>query len=206
MLMKTSGWMKCAGMACGMSALLLAGCQQDNKGVDELNTQVKSLQEKVDQQEQLLVNLANNFVRVQGVATKFEYTEFNPQQVRYFILNNGIVSILGQVAKVQPLEKGGTALTLRLANSNSITVNNPGFAITWGPALPQGDKVSPDQLKAWRDSLQSTAFDGQLVLRSGEWNEVTFNLPSVPADKLGYVRLATTMDNVQFGNTPSPRK
>lgn len=205
MLMKTSVWMKCAGTALGLSALALTGCQQDTKGMDELHTQVKALQEKVDQQEQLVVRLANNYIRLQGVASKFEYTEFDPQHVRYFILNNGIVSLLGQVVSVQPQEKGGAAVTLRFANSNSVAVANPGFAITWGPSLPQGDKVSPEQAKAWQDNLHSTAFDGQLVLRPGEWSEVTFNLPDVPADKLGYMRLALTMDHIQFAG-PAPAR
>lgn len=204
MSMKTSVWMKCAGTALGLSALALTGCQQSAKGVDELNNQVKALQEKVDQQEQLVVRLANNYVRLQGVASKFEYTEFDPQHVRYFILNNGIVSLLGQVVSIQPRNKGA-AVTLRFANSNSVAIANPGFAITWGPSLPQGDKVSPEQAKAWQDNLHATAFDGQLVLRPGEWSEVTFNLPDVPADKLGYMRLALNMDHIQFGG-PAPAR
>ncbi|WP_414502381.1 hypothetical protein [Zymobacter sp. IVIA_5232.4 C2] len=185
-------------MGAGMVAVSLAGCQKTD--TDALNAQVAELRSRVDMQARQMDMDRQALLQHDIVVSRFEYTEFDPAQVRYFSLNNGVVSLIGQLIQVKPLPDGkGSALTLRVANNGSVAVFNPGFMAQWGPTMPVGDKIAPEQVQQWRKALHSSEFRGQLQLAPGNWTEITLSLDGVLPEQLHYLRLTMLMDQVAFG-------
>lgn len=184
----------------GAMAMSLAGCQKNDADTKALSAQIAELHSKVDAQAHQTDMNRQALLQHDMVVSRFEYTELDPARARYFSLNNGIVSLIGQITQVKPLPNGkGSALTLRIANNGSIAVLNPGLMGQWGEAMPAGDKVTPEQAQQWRTALHSSEFRGQLLLVPGNWTEITLNLDGTVPEHLHFLRLTMLMDQVTFG-------
>ena len=184
----------------GAVAISLTGCQKNDADTKALSAQVAELSNKVDAQAHQMDMDRQALLQHDMVVSRFEYTELDPTRVRYFSLNNGIVSLIGQITQVKPLPNGkGTALTLRIVNNGSIAVLNPGFMGQWGEAMPAGNNVTPEQVQQWRTALHSSEFRGQLQLVPGNWTEITLNLDGIVPEQLHFLRLTMLMDQVAFG-------
>lgn len=189
------------GAAVGVSLIMtaLTGCQKTDQNGDALSKQVDALRMRVDTQARQL-DLANQaLLQHEMVLSRFEYTEFDPSAVRYFSLNNGVVSLIGQLVQVNPLADGkGSAVTLRLVNNGSVTVYNPGFMAQWGDAMPSGDKITAEDRQQWQKALYTSEFRGQMQLAPNDWTEITLSLNDVAPQQLHYMKLSMLMDQVQF--------
>ena len=186
----------------GMAITALTGCHQtdQSKQLDELRTRVNNQSHQLD-----IINQA--LLRQDAVVSRFEFTEFDPTAVRYFSLNNGVMSLIGQVVQIKPQAEGkGSAITLRIVNSGSVTVFNPGFMAQWGSAMPIGDKVTVDELQQWRKTLRSSEFRGQMRLAPNDWTEITLPFKEVAPDQLHYVKFSMLMDQVQFEGALTPAR
>ena len=118
--------------------LMLSGCDyvEKNKVVDELTKQQEEQKARIDQLEKRLeqetkktntiekqsISLINSTKLLAQVVKEikhqqdtFVFTEFNPDQTKYFILNNGSVGIDGRVLSVEAIEHG-TVINMSLAN------------------------------------------------------------------------------------------
>lgn len=62
---------------------------------------------------------------------EFVFTEFNPAQTQYFILNNGSVGLAGKILSIDAVENG-SVIRISLVNLLSVPVSNMGFYATWG--------------------------------------------------------------------------
>lgn len=105
-------------LICGLaaaSAFTLSGCDyaSDRAQLSELKQQQERQQARPDQIAQQQANLANStaaFVNAVNDLKKkqdvFAFTEFNPSQTRYFILNNGSIGLAGRIISIAPTNNG----------------------------------------------------------------------------------------------------
>ncbi|EFK3895636.1 DUF3251 domain-containing protein [Escherichia coli] len=127
----------------------------------------------------------------------FVFTEFNPAQTKYFILNNGSVGIAGRVLSVEAIENG-SVIHMSLANLLSVPVSNIGFHATWGGERPTVQK----EYAKWQQLLFSTTMNSTLKLLPGQWQDINLTLKGVSPNNLKYLKLAINMQNINFDNLP----
>lgn len=181
----------------GLATTALTGCQKSDT---DTAAQLTELRAKAETQTRQNDTVNQALLQHDTVISRFEYTEFDPAKVRYFSLNNGVVSLIGQLVQVKPLPDGkGSAVTLRIANNAGLTVFNPGFMAQWGDAMPGGKAISAEQVQQWRKGLHTSEFRGQMQLIPGNWTEMTLTLDGVLPEQLHFLRLTMLMDQVEFG-------
>lgn len=200
--------------------LMLSGCDyvEKNKVVDELTKQQEEQKARIDQLEKRLeqetkktntiekqsISLINSTKPLAQVVKEikhhqdtFVFTEFNPDQTKYFILNNGSVGIAGRVLSVEAIENG-SVIHMSLANLLSIPVSNIGFHATWGGKRPGDIK----EYAKWQQLLFSTTMNSTLKLLPGQWQDINLTLKGVSPNNLKYLKLAINMQNINFDNLP----
>ena len=200
--------------------LMLSGCDyvEKNKVVDELTKQQEEQKARIDQLEKRLeqetkktntiekqsISLINSTKLLAQVVKEikhyqdtFVFTEFNPDQTKYFILNNGSVGIAGRVLSVEAIENG-SVIHMSLANLLSIPVSNIGFHATWGGKRPGDIK----EYAKWQQLLFSTTMNSTLKLLPGQWQDINLTLKGVSPNNLKYLKLAINMQNINFDNLP----
>lgn len=124
---------------------LLVGCDYIEKAskVDDLVTQ-QELQSKIEalekqqeldkrkiehfeKQQTTIINstktLAGVVKAVKNKQDEFVFTEFNPAQTQYFILNNGSVGLAGKILSIDAVENG-SVIRISLVNLLSVPVSN----------------------------------------------------------------------------------
>lgn len=137
---------------------LLVGCDYIEKAskVDDLVTQQESQKSKIEalekqqeldkrkmeyleKQQTTIINstktLAGVVKAVKDKQDEFVFTEFNPAQTQYFILNNGSVGLAGKILSIDAVENG-SVIRISLVNLLSVPVSNMGFYATWGEKNP----------------------------------------------------------------------
>ncbi|MEO3991453.1 SadB/YajI family lipoprotein [Pseudocitrobacter cyperus] len=190
-----------------MSLILpLAGCDyiESIKSSDSLNQQqtqqLAQQKARIDLLEKQIVALSNGTKALAGVVgdlkkqqEAFVFTEFNPQQTKYFILNNGAVGLAARVTAIDPVDNG-SVVKMSLVNLLSVPVSNIGFHVTWGNEKPLDQKA----LAKWQQLLFSTAMDSSLKLLPGQWQDINLTLKGVSPNNLKYLKMAINMDNLQF--------
>ncbi|EHR9387752.1 hypothetical protein KUR65_003132 [Escherichia coli] len=200
--------------------LMLSGCDyvEKNKVVDELTKQQEEQKARIDQLEKRLeqetkktntiekqsISLINSTKLLAQVVKEikhqqdtFVFTEFNPDQTKYFILNNGSVGIAGRVLSVEAIENG-SVIHMSLANLLSVPVSNIGFHATWGGERPSNLK----EYAKWQQLLFSTTMNSTLKLLPGQWQDINLTLKGVSPNNLKYLKLAINMQNINFDNLP----
>lgn len=194
---------------------LLVGCDYIEKAskVDDLVTQQelqKSKIEALEKQQELdkrkiehfekqqttIINstktLAGVVKAVKNKQDEFVFTEFNPAQTQYFILNNGSVGLAGKILSIDAVENG-SVIRISLVNLLSVPVSNMGFYATWGEKNPP-----TSTLAKWQQLLFSTAMNSSLKLLPGQWQDINLTLKGVSPNNLKYLKLAINMANIQF--------
>ncbi|HFW4856647.1 TPA: hypothetical protein ACIBTE_004480, partial [Salmonella enterica subsp. enterica serovar Chester] len=172
----------------------LSGCDYfaDKHLVEELKKQQKeqetkiNLLEKQQKEQEAKMNLlekqqATVFNTTQKVAEVvgrierkqrlFDYTELDPSQTRYFIINNGNIGLAGRILSIEPIDDG-SVIHLDLVNLLSIPVSNLAFNMTWGTKKPSEAKDLP----RWKQLLLNTKMDSTIELLPGTWTNVTLTL------------------------------
>lgn len=200
-----------------LSFCALTGCDYIEKAnlIDDLTKQQELQKSKIEalekQQEQynhkieLFEKQQNNITSstktlasiVKAVKNKqdeFVFTEFNPTQTQYFILNNGSVGLAGRILSIDAVENG-SVIRISLVNLLSIPVSNIGFHATWGNEKPTDAKA----LAKWQQLLFNTTMNSTLQLIPGQWQDINLTLKGVSPNNLKYLKLSINMTNLQFG-------
>ncbi|EMQ3834742.1 DUF3251 domain-containing protein [Salmonella enterica] len=194
----------------------LSGCDYfaDKHLVEELKKQQKEQETKInllekqqkeqeakinllEKQEATVINTTQKVAEVVGRIERkqrlFDYTELDPSQTRYFIINNGNIGLAGRILSIEPIDDG-SVIHLDLVNLLSIPVSNLAFNMTWGTKKPSEAKYLP----RWKQLLLNTKMDSTIELLPGTWTNVTLTLKGVSPNNLKYLKIGINMENVIF--------
>ncbi len=88
-----------------------------------------------EKQQTTVINTTQKIAEVVGRVERkqrlFDYTELDPSQTHYFIINNGNIGLAGRILSIEPIDNG-SVIHLDLVNLLSIPVSNLAFNMTWG--------------------------------------------------------------------------
>ncbi|EJL1650931.1 DUF3251 domain-containing protein [Salmonella enterica] len=194
----------------------LSGCDYfaDKHLVEELKKQQKEQETKInllekqqkeqeakinllEKQQATVINTTQKVAEVVGRIERkqrlFDYTELDPSQTRYFIINNGNIGLAGRILSIEPIDDG-SVINLDLVNLLSIPVSNLAFNMTWGTKKPSEAKDLP----RWKQLLLNTKMDSTIELLPGTWTNVTLTLKGVSPNNLKYLKIGINMENVIF--------
>ncbi|EAU6885794.1 DUF3251 domain-containing protein [Salmonella enterica] len=194
----------------------LSGCDYfaDKHLVEELKKQQKEQETKInllekqqkeqeakinllEKQQARVINTTQKVAEVVGRIERkqrlFDYTELDPSQTRYFIINNGNIGLAGRILSIEPIDDG-SVIHLDLVNLLSIPVSNLAFNMTWGTKKPSEAKDLP----RWKQLLLNTKMDSTIELLPGTWTNVTLTLKGVSPNNLKYLKIGINMENVIF--------
>ncbi|EJG4289401.1 DUF3251 domain-containing protein [Salmonella enterica] len=194
----------------------LSGCDYfaDKHLVEELKKQQKEQEAKInllekqqkeqevkinllEKQQTTVINTTQKIAEVVGRVERkqrlFDYTELDPSQTHYFIINNGNIGLAGRILSIEPIDNG-SVIHLDLVNLLSIPVSNLAFNMTWGTKKPSEAKDLP----RWRQLLLNTKMDSTIELLPGAWTNVTLTLKGVSPNNLKYLKIGIDMENVIF--------
>ncbi|EAQ7708187.1 DUF3251 domain-containing protein [Salmonella enterica] len=194
----------------------LSGCDYfaDKHLVEELKKQQKEQETKInllekqqkeqeakinllEKQQTTIINTTQKVAEVVGRVERkqrlFDYTELDPSQTRYFIINNGNIGLTGRILSIEPIDDG-SVIHLDLVNLLSIPVSNLAFNMTWGTKKPSEAKDLP----RWKQLLLNTKMDSTIELLPGTWTNVTLTLKGVSPNNLKYLKIGINMENVIF--------
>ncbi|EAO3904727.1 DUF3251 domain-containing protein [Salmonella enterica] len=194
----------------------LSGCDYfaDKHLVEELKKQQKEQETKInllekqqkeqeakinllEKQQTTIINTTQKVAEVVGRVERkqrlFDYTELDPSQTRYFIINNGNIGLAGRILSIEPIDDG-SVIHLDLVNLLSIPVSNLAFNMTWGTKKPSEAKDLP----RWKQLLLNTKMDSTIELLPGAWTNVTLTLKGVSPNNLKYLKIGINMENVIF--------
>ncbi|EDV4407920.1 DUF3251 domain-containing protein [Salmonella enterica subsp. enterica] len=194
----------------------LSGCDYfaDKHLVEELKKQQKEQETKInllekqqkeqeakinllEKQQTTVINTTQKVAEVVGRIERkqrlFDYTELDPSQTRYFIINNGNIGLAGRILSIEPIDDG-SVIHLDLVNLLSIPVSNLAFNMTWGTKKPSEAKALP----RWKQLLLNTKMDSTIELLPGTWTNVTLTLKGVSPNNLKYLKIGINMENVIF--------
>ncbi|EKT1375747.1 DUF3251 domain-containing protein [Salmonella enterica] len=194
----------------------LSGCDYfaDKHLVEELKKQQKEQETKInllekqqkeqeakinllEKQQTTVINTTQKVAEVVGRVERkqrlFDYTELDPSQTRYFIINNGNIGLAGRILSIEPIDDG-SVIHLDLVNLLSIPVSNLTFNMTWGTKKPSEAKDLP----RWKQLLLNTKMDSTIELLPGTWTNVTLTLKGVSPNNLKYLKIGINMENVIF--------
>ncbi|EAX1205570.1 DUF3251 domain-containing protein [Salmonella enterica] len=194
----------------------LSGCDYfaDKHLVEELKKQQKEQETKInllekqqkeqeakinlpEKQQATVINTTQKVAEVVGRVERkqrlFDYTELDPSQTHYFIINNGNIGLAGRILSIEPIDNG-SVIHLDLVNLLSIPVSNLAFNMTWGTKKPSEAKDLP----RWKQLLLNTKMDSTIELLPGAWTNVTLTLKGVSPNNLKYLKIGINMENVIF--------
>ncbi|EDU8610705.1 DUF3251 domain-containing protein [Salmonella enterica subsp. enterica serovar Oranienburg] len=194
----------------------LSGCDYfaDKHLVEELKKQQKEQETKInllekqqkeqeakinllEKQQTTVINTTQKVAEVVGRVERkqrlFDYTELDPSQTRYFIINNSNIGLAGRILSIEPIDDG-SVIHLDLVNLLSIPVSNLAFNMTWGTKKPSEAKDLP----RWKQLLLNTKMDSTIELLPGTWTNVTLTLKGVSPNNLKYLKIGINMENVIF--------
>ncbi|EFK3042876.1 TPA: DUF3251 domain-containing protein [Escherichia coli] len=167
------------------------------EALEKQQEQYKHRAELFEKQQNNITNstriLANIVKTVKDKQDEFVFTEFNPSQTQYFILNNGSVGLAGRVLAIDAVENG-SVIRISLVNLLSVPVSNIGFHATWGNEKPTDAKA----LAKWQQLLFNTTLNSTLQLMPGQWQDINLTLKGVSPNNLKYLKLSINMANLQF--------
>ncbi|HEH7454397.1 TPA: DUF3251 domain-containing protein [Escherichia coli] len=168
--------------------------------IEELEKQQEQYKNKAELFEKQQNNIKNStrilasiVKTVKEKQDEFVFTEFNPLQTQYFILNNGSVGLAGRVLAIDAVENG-SVIRISLVNLLSVPVSNIGFHATWGNEKPTDAKA----LAKWQQLLFNTTLNSTLQLMPGQWQDINLTLKGVSPNNLKYLKLSINMANLQF--------
>ncbi|ECO1160733.1 TPA: DUF3251 domain-containing protein [Salmonella enterica subsp. enterica serovar Enteritidis] len=173
--------------------------EQETK-INLLEKQQKEQEAKInllEKQQTTIINTTKKVTEVVGRVERkqrlFDYTELDPSQTHYFIINNGNIGLAGRILSIEPIDNG-SVIHLDLVNLLSIPVSNLAFNMTWGTKKPSEAKDLP----RWKQLLLNTKMDSTIELLPGAWTNVTLTLKGVSPNNLKYLKIGIDMENVIF--------
>ncbi len=184
-------------------AFALSGCdrQLGSSSIDDLSQQYQSHQKKLEQLEKQQQTLAQNEQALARAISHLDareqasnYTELDPTQTRFFVLNNGSIGLAGRIQSITPTTDG-SIIHISLVNLLSVPVANIGFHMTWGSEKPK----EKEALIRWQQLLFSTKMGSEIELSPGKWKDIDLTLKGVSPNNLKYLKMSLNMDNLIFG-------
>ncbi|EJT9049672.1 DUF3251 domain-containing protein [Salmonella enterica] len=173
--------------------------EQETK-INLLEKQQKEQEAKInllEKQQATIINTTKKVTEVVGRVERkqrlFDYTELDPSQTHYFIINNGNIGLAGRILSIEPIDNG-SVIHLDLVNLLSTPVSNLAFNMTWGTKKPSEAKDLP----RWKQLLLNTKMDSTIELLPGAWTNVTLTLKGVSPNNLKYLKIGIDMENVIF--------
>ncbi|EBN8184100.1 DUF3251 domain-containing protein [Salmonella enterica] len=173
--------------------------EQETK-INLLEKQQKEQEAKInllEKQQATIINTTKKVTEVVGRVERkqrlFDYTELDPSQTHYFIINNGNIGLAGRILSIEPIDNG-SVIHLDLVNLLSIPVSNLAFNMTWGTKKPSEAKDLP----RWKQLLLNTKMGSTIELLPGAWTNVTLTLKGVSPNNLKYLKIGIDMENVIF--------
>ncbi|EEJ5836310.1 DUF3251 domain-containing protein [Salmonella enterica] len=173
--------------------------EQETK-INLLEKQQKEQEAKInplEKQQATIINTTKKVTEVVGRVERkqrlFDYTELDPSQTHYFIINNGNIGLAGRILSIEPIDNG-SVIHLDLVNLLSIPVSNLAFNMTWGTKKPSEAKDLP----RCKQLLLNTKMDSTIELLPGAWTNVTLTLKGVSPNNLKYLKIGIDMENVIF--------
>lgn len=173
--------------------------EQETK-INLLEKQQKEQEAKInllEKQQATIINTTKKVTEVVGRVERkqrlFDYTELDPSQTHYFIINNGNIGLAGRILSIEPIDNG-SVIHLDLVNLLSIPVSNLAFNMTWGTKKPSEAKDLP----RWKQLLLNTKMDSTIELLPGAWTNITLTLKGVSPNNLKYLKIGIDMENVIF--------
>lgn len=173
--------------------------EQETK-INLLEKQQKEQEAKInllEKQQATIINTTKKVTEVVGRVERkqrlFDYTELDPSQTHYFIINNSNIGLAGRILSIEPIDNG-SVIHLDLVNLLSIPVSNLAFNMTWGTKKPSEAKDLP----RWKQLLLNTKMDSTIELLPGAWTNVTLTLKGVSPNNLKYLKIGINMENVIF--------
>ncbi|WP_240727776.1 DUF3251 domain-containing protein [Escherichia sp. E3659] len=167
------------------------------EALEKQQEQYENKIETLEKQQNTIISgtrvLAGVVKAVKDKQDEFVFTEFNPAQTQYFILNNGSVGLAGRVLAIDAVENG-SVIRISLVNLLSVPVSNIGFHATWGNERPTDAKA----LAKWQQLLFNTTLNSTLQLMPGQWQDINLTLKGVSPNNLKYLKLSINMANLQF--------
>lgn len=167
--------------------------EQETK-INLLEKQQKEQEAKInllEKQQATIINTTKKVTEVVGRVERkqrlFDYTELDPSQTHYFIINNGNIGLAGRILSIEPIDNG-SVIHLDLVNLLSIPVSNLAFNMTWGTKKPSEAKDLP----RWKQLLLNTKMDSTIELLPGAWTNVTLTLKGVSPNNLKYLKIVLT--------------
>ncbi|EBC7384762.1 DUF3251 domain-containing protein [Salmonella enterica] len=174
--------------------------KEQETNINLLEKQQKEQEAKInllEKQQTTIINTTQKVAEVVGRVERkqrlFDYTELDPSQTRYFIINNGNIGLAGRILSIEPIDDG-SVIHLDLVNLLSIPVSNLAFNMTWGTKKPSEAKDLP----RWKQLLLNTKMDSTIELLPGTWTNVTLTLKGVSPNNLKYLKIGINMENVIF--------
>lgn len=170
--------------------------EQETK-INLLEKQQKAKINPLEKQQATIINTTKKVTEVVGRVERkqrlFDYTELDPSQTHYFIINNGNIGLAGRILSIEPIDNG-SVIHLDLVNLLSIPVSNLAFNMTWGTKKPSEAKDLP----RCKQLLLNTKMDSTIELLPGAWTNVTLTLKGVSPNNLKYLKIGIDMENVIF--------
>lgn len=119
--------------------------------------------------------------RLEATVSQHDAVTLRPGQVGYGLLQTDVGRIAVALADVQP-SANGSRITLDFGNPTSARLTDMKARIEWGASDSRG-------LPAVGGAVQSTSFTAPEPLPAGSWHKYTVDLPGVPPNQLGWVRV-----------------
>jgi hypothetical protein len=176
--------------------------QQQNE-IAELKKQVEQINEvsvsqkveiadlmlKLDMQTQFV-----NFLR-ENAHPSYNYTEFDPSDTTYQRIESGLGAFAISIEEVKP-HADGVRVRLRVGNLTSGTFNGGKFKVEYG--VRQNDESVAKNYYDWLKALKKKEINFTEELRPGIWNNVSINLPGIPPQKFGYMKLSVETSKISL--------
>ncbi|WP_370974366.1 hypothetical protein [Enterobacter wuhouensis] len=188
---------------------ILSGCDRklDTFDAAEFSAQQQAQLKRIEQlekQQQILVNNEKVIAKAVGHIDAREkastYTELDPTQTRFFVLNNGSIGLAGRIISIAPTTDG-SIIHISLVNLLSVPVANIGFQMAWGNERPKNKEA----LTRWQQLLFSTKMDSSIELLPGQWKDIDLTLKGVSPNNLKYLKMSINMDNLIFGTNKTSK-
>lgn len=189
--------------------LFLSGCDRtlDSSNANELTQQLHIQQEKIGLLEKQQQTLAKNEQLIAQALSNLDarnqastFTELDPTQTRFFIVNNGSIGLAGRVISIMPTTDG-SIIHISLVNLLSIPVANIGFQMTWGNERPKNKEA----LTRWQQLLFSTEMNSNIEFLPGQWKDIDLTLKGVSPNNLKYLKMGINMDNLILGTNQTSK-
>jgi hypothetical protein len=127
-----------------------------------------------------------NFLR-ENAHPSYNYAEFDPSDTTYQRIESGLGAFAISIEEVKP-HADGVRVRLRIGNLTSGTFNGGKINVEYG--VRQNDESVAKNYYDWLKAQKKKEINFTEDLRPGFWNNVSINLPGIPPQKFGYMKLS----------------